>query len=144
MNDAWFYSLNGQQFGPMPLAELRRLMQTGMLGTMVPVWAQGAQATITAGQAVGNQPIGHASDGLQYIVPTGQTSGSALAAGYLGIFGFFFCPLGIGALALGIMGLRDLKQNPQKNGTGRAWTGIVCGVVQIGFSLFLLIRMLLG
>lgn len=92
---------------------------------------QGAVAPLTAGQAVDHPSIVGSNDGLKYIVPTSQTSGMALAAGYLGIFGFFFCPLGLGALVLGVLALRDLRANPYKNGTGRAWTGIVCGAIQL-------------
>lgn len=130
--DAWYYSLGGQNFGPFPIAWIRHLVQSGQLGPNVPVWTQGAVAPLTAGQAVGDMPVGYPSnDGLQYIVPTAQTSGMALAAGYLGIFGFFFCPLGIGAFVCGILGLRDLKAHPHKNGAGRAWTGIVLGAIQV-------------
>lgn len=136
-DDAWFYELNGQPVGPMRLDELRRLFRAGQIGPMVPVWMAGAQGRLTAGQAVGDQPVGTAAvdGGLQYIVPTAQTSATAMIAGYLGIFGFFMCPLGPFALALGIKGLADLKKNPHKNGSLRAWTGIICGGIQTAVCL---------
>jgi hypothetical protein len=130
-SDAWYYSIGGQQLGPVPLHELRRLLVTGQIGPNAPVWMQGAVAPLTAGQAVGDVPVAPGADGMQFIIPTAQTSGMALAAGYLGIFGFFFCPLGIAGLVTGLLALRDLKRSPHKNGAVRAWTGIVLGALQI-------------
>ena len=137
MNDAWFYMVGNQHFGPVPLAEIRRLVHTGQLGPMASVWTQGAVAALTAGQAVGGAPIGPDGDAMRFIAPTAQTSGMALLSGYLGIFGFFFCALGPIAILTGFLGLRDLKKNPHKHGVGRAWTGIILGGIQTLIGLYL-------
>ena len=67
-----------------------------------------------------------------------------MAAGYLGIFGFFFPPIGVAALVLGILGVRDLKNHPEKNGWGRAITGIVLGALMTLATLFLAVLIVLG
>jgi hypothetical protein len=53
----------------------------------------------------------------------------ALLAYYVGIFGMFPCVpvLAIGALVLGIMGLREYKRDPSVKGVVHAWIGIVLG-----------------
>ncbi len=52
----------------------------------------------------------------------------ALIAYYLGLFSLLPCfPLGIAAFILGIIGLRNVKRNPEVHGTVHAWIGIVMG-----------------
>ena len=122
MNDAWFYRIGEQQHGPIPLAELRRLVAAGQLAPTVPVWRDGMNMWVPASN------MGLVDDGgLKYIIPTSQTSGTSLAAGYLAILAIFVIPLAPVAVLLGVLGLRDLKQHPEKNGWGRAMTGIVLG-----------------
>jgi hypothetical protein len=45
-------------------------------------------------------------------------------------------PLGYAALVLGILGVRDLRAHPEKNGWGRAITGIVLGALITIGTLF--------
>jgi hypothetical protein len=127
VNDAWYYRYGPQQFGPIPLAELRRLVQKGQLGPNAEAWTQGAQAWMPVAQAVAI-PV-QTPDGLHYIVPTSSTSMLCLVAGYMGIFSIVLCPFAPVALVLGILGLRDLRTHPEKNGKGRAITGITIGAV---------------
>src|SRR5690349_6021962 len=75
--------------------------------------------------------------------PTGQgdaTGGiipyknpKALTAYYVGIVSLLCCfvglPVGIVAVVLGIMGLRDRAQNPVIKGSVHAWIGIVLGTI---------------
>jgi hypothetical protein len=75
--------------------------------------------------------------------PTGQgdaTGGiipyknpKALIAYYVGIGSLLCCfvglPVGIVAVVLGIMGLRDHARNPVISGTVHAWIGIVLGTI---------------
>lgn len=124
MIDAWFYRVGEVQVGPVPMGELRRLLAAGQIGPAAAVWREGLPGWMPASQVPALAP---AENGLQFLVPTGRTSASSMAAGYMGIFGFFFPPLGIAALVLGILGVRDLKRHPEKNGWGRAITGIVLG-----------------
>ena len=66
-------------------------------------------------------------DPLRFVIPV-NPSGWAVAAGYLGLFSVLcvFAPI---ALFAGVMGLRDIKANPNKTGQGRAIFGIVMGSV---------------
>jgi len=52
----------------------------------------------------------------------------ALISYYLGIFSILLGPLlGIPAIILGIVGLRNRARNPQIKGTAHAWVGIIMG-----------------
>ena len=136
MYDAWFYRVGESQLGPVPMIELQRLLAAGQIGPAVAVWREGMPSWLPASQIPGMMA---SEGGLQFIVPTGRTSQSSLAAGYLGLFGLVFCPLGPAALVFGILGVRDLKKHPEKNGWGRAITGIVLGALTtIGMALWVL------
>ena len=66
-------------------------------------------------------------DGMAGILPT-NTSGWAIAAGYLGLFSLILVPAPV-ALGVGIVALRKLKANPGQRGLVRAWIGIVMGAL---------------
>ena len=54
----------------------------------------------------------------------------ALTAYYLGVFGLIPClgiPLAIGALVMGILGLKYRKTHSTAGGTGHAWAGVILG-----------------
>ena len=63
----------------------------------------------------------------RFLVPVGRPA-SAIAAGYLGLFSLlpFF---GIIAIIVSLVAFRTLKRNPQLLGRGRAWFGLVMGIV---------------
>jgi hypothetical protein len=67
---------------------------------------------------------------LRMLVPVGR-SGLAIAAGYLGIVALFIPFSGIIAFILGILALRDLSNNPDKHGHGRAWFAIIAGILSV-------------
>lgn len=48
--NAWHYALNGEQIGPVPLTEVRRLLTTGELDPSDLVWTQGMAAWKPAGE----------------------------------------------------------------------------------------------
>lgn len=64
---------------------------------------------------------------VRAVLPVGQ-SGLAIAAGYAGLFSLI-PGVGLLAVVLGILALRDLKAHPEKHGAYRAWIGIILGVV---------------
>lgn len=134
MNDAWFYRVGESQWGPVPATELKRLMSTGQLGPAIAVWRDGMPGWMPASLVPGLHPT---EGGLQFLVPTGRTSKSSMAAGYLGLFALLFLPLAPAALVFGILGVRDLKRHPEKNGWARAITGIVLGGLTTVGLLFL-------
>lgn len=52
----------------------------------------------------------------------------AIAAGYLGLFSLmpFF---GVVSIVVSVLALRSLKRHPNRHGRGRAWFGLVLGVL---------------
>lgn len=85
-------------------------------------------------QAAQNTDANH--DPMRFVMPV-NPSGWCIAAGYLGLFSVLlvFAPI---ALLAGFLGMRDLKLNPNKTGKGRAWFGLVMGVLGTGYLLFML------
>ena len=146
MNDAWYYRDGELQYGPMPLAELQRLIREGRTPPTIIVSSPYTQGQwMPVAQALAGNITSTMSDReLSYVIPTAQTSGLCLAAGYLGLFSLVMCLLAPGALVLGILGLRDLKAHPQKNGTGCAITGIVIGSLGTVGMVVWLILVLVG
>lgn len=78
------------------------------------------------------QPVG-ADPSLKYVVPL-NVSVWALVAGYLGLVSVLLIPAPF-ALLCGLMGVRDIRRNPTKDGMGRCVFGIVMGLL---FSLLML------
>ena len=72
---------------------------------------------------------GHATDSSapKWLLPVGR-SPWAVAAGYLGLVSFLLLPAPF-ALLFGILGLLDIRRNPQLCGKGRAWLGVVAGAL---------------
>jgi hypothetical protein len=60
------------------------------------------------------------------LTPAGRPA-SAIVAGYLGLFSLLPF-IGIIAIIVSIVALRNLKQNPELLGRGRAWFGLVMGI----------------
>jgi hypothetical protein len=68
-------------------------------------------------------PAGDATGG---VIP--YKNAPALIAYYAGVFSVIpFFPIGLTALALGIIGLRARKRNPAIRGAVHAWIGILVG-----------------
>jgi hypothetical protein len=80
-------------------------------------------AAAVGGQArpLGEDPV------MRIILPVGR-SGWAIAAGYLGLFGLVVIPAPL-ALLVGLVAIRDLRRHPEKRGAGRAWFGVVVGLL---------------
>ena len=77
-------------------------------------------------------PISDAA--MRMLLPVDR-SGYAIAAGYLGLVSILlvFAPF---ALIFGILGMRDIRNNSEKHGMGRAIFGVVMGAL---FSILLLL-----
>lgn len=73
-------------------------------------------------------------EGLQYVIPI-NTSGLAIAAGYVGLISVLCFPAPI-ALLLGILALVQLKKKPKLHGKGRAIFAIMMGSF---FTLFMIV-----
>jgi Domain of unknown function (DUF4190)/zinc-ribbon domain len=76
---------------------------------------------------------------MRILLPIGR-SPYAIAAGYAGLFAVipFLAPI---ALVLGILAIRHIKRDPKLHGLGRAWFGLVMGI--LGTLPLLLIVVLL-
>lgn len=79
-------------------------------------------------------------------LPVGRP-GSAIAAGYLALFAilpiFGLIPA-ILAVFYGRKALREIKENPQLAGKGRAWFGIIIGSIMILLSILLILLLIVG
>lgn len=74
--------------------------------------------------------------GLQFVVPV-NTSGLAIAAGYMGLISVLCFPAPV-AFILGILALRHLKKNPNMHGHARAIFAIVMGLLFTAVPVVLL------
>ena len=78
------------------------------------------------------QPEKKSDEAIAGVIP--YKNPAALFAYYCGIFSILPCfPLGIAAFILGIVGLRNVKKNPELRGTAHAWIGIITGLLFGGF-----------
>jgi len=80
------------------------------------------------------------------MMPVGRPA-SAIAAGYLGLISFF--PIfgvitGPLAVFFGIKALREIRENPELSGKGRAWFGILTGAPLGLLSLAMFGMVILG
>lgn len=78
-------------------------------------------------------------DVMKRVIPTGNKP--ALIGYYCGVFSLIpviGIPLGIGAVVLGMMGLRKVREQPLARGTAHAWVAIALGLLStIGSSAVL-------
>jgi hypothetical protein len=88
----------------------------------------------------GRRATGEGDEGVKWLLPVGR-SGWAIAAGYLGLLsctpliGLIF---GIAAIVTGILALREINQNRDLGGTGRAIFGLVMGsLATVGYAVVL-------
>lgn len=149
---AWFIVVEGQRLGPMSDQDLMAWAQSGRMRPSDLVWRDGMPEWVPAGQvpqiahAVG-QAVTPAASGfddpiVRALLPVGR-SGWAIAAGYLGLFSLLVIPAPF-ALICGILAVRDIRQNPQKHGMGRAVFGIVLGGLGTLAILLILVNALLS
>jgi hypothetical protein len=69
-----------------------------------------------------------------------HVSGWAVGSGYLGPISLIFLGIpGPIAILTGILGLRQIKRNPDLNGKVRAWVGIVFGILGTALNVLFLV-----
>jgi hypothetical protein len=132
---AWFIVAEGQKLGPLSDQDVMAWARSGRLKPSDLVWQEGMPGWLPAGQVpqlsgiVGHVAAPTAGIGddpmMRALLPVGR-SGWAIAAGYLGLFALLVIPAPL-ALICGLLAVRDIRQNPQKHGMGRAVFGIVLG-----------------
>jgi hypothetical protein len=142
----WFYAQGANQNGPVHLAELQRMVDSGVVGPMTMVWRNGLPDWLPAHHApelrfpvsvVGppGSSIGPPPQQVQVTLnqPTHayapRTSGLAIASLVLGILGL----CGIGSLLATIFGAVAINQISRSNGAmtgkGMAIAGLVLGII---------------
>lgn len=150
-NSAWYVGRDSQRTGPFSFDQLRQQAATGQLLQSDLIWCEGMDQWMLASQhaelfarqhPIGTPPplpptaIPYArpvpedpgqNAGLRMVIPVGR-SGWAIAAGYFGLFSVIGCG-GPFALICGFLALGEMKRNPKLHGAGRAWFGIIMGVV---------------
>lgn len=122
---SWFFEEAGATVGPVPFATLIAHLRSGRLGVSSRVWTAAMDRRLAIGQVPALAPYLPTDHGVSLLVPSGPQSATAIAAGYAGLL-VFPGPL---AVALGVLALRDLGRYPHKGGKGRAWTGIIGGLI---------------
>ncbi len=78
-------------------------------------------------------------DPMRFVIPV-NPSGWAVASGYLGLFATT-CVLAPFAIITAILAFRDIKRDPSKTGIGRAWFGLIMGII---FTIVLLIFVIMA
>jgi len=147
----WYYAIGTHQIGPLDHSSFISLIHTGSVRADTPVWTVGMERWSAAGgiprlatalqagllvtpsappvyPGMVSRPATIAPDaGLRWLIPVGR-SGYCIIAGYFGIFSLvgIFGPF---ALLFGILGLRETSRQPGLLGRGRAWFGVVMGVL---------------
>ncbi|MBX3095268.1 MAG: hypothetical protein KF812_00240 [Fimbriimonadaceae bacterium] len=122
----------------------RSVQPTAPPPVVSPVAASHPQPTLQVPQGYYQPPQTHRhyappdpkQDPLRFVIPV-NPSGLAIAAGYLGIFSM----IGIAApfaIIVGYLAIRDCQANPSKTGIGRAWFGLIAGVLFTIFYLWVL------
>jgi hypothetical protein len=164
----WFYVRNGQQQGPVSVAQLRQYAAPTDL-----VWQNGMTDWVPAHSVPGllppaaprppmappgmpGQPVGYYAPqpgqpanpndigqnaGMRMLLPVGR-SGWAIAAGYLGLFSVLVCPAPI-AVVISIIAIMDIKKHPERHGMGRAIFGLVMGgLFSIGLMIGVVVNLM--
>lgn len=81
--------------------------------------------------------------GLKYVVPIGASVWAVLS-GYCGLLSLVLCFLGPPAILFGILGIRDIRRNPQRHGMFRCIIGIVLGALGSLGLVLLIITLVAG
>ena len=153
----WYYTQGGQQQGPVTREAIGQLAAAGQLRPEELVWTPGMAAWQPAGQIGGlfpgfaavpppippqGIPMPYASPtpyafypqqrlgddaGIRMLLPVGR-SAWAIAAGYLGLISVLMVPAPF-ALICSIVAIRDIKRHPERHGMGRAFFGLIMGLI---------------
>lgn len=97
MSQRWHYQLNGFELGPVPEAEVRRLVQKGRLPPDAPVRPEGEGAWSTADRITGDVPTQHVDSTIMDSTPTPTptTVREGWHLGFLQRLGPWLVPLGV-------------------------------------------------
>lgn len=146
--EEWFFAANGNRSGPVSFSDLRIMLSDGRLLLTDPIWTEGMDNWVPAGQlpelvVQSRAPLprsGSLDQGGRIL------AGYAVASLVLGILGLtlLFGFGGILAIVFGHLALAQIKQEPERySGKGQAMAGMIMGYVALGLMLVLLIVLLI-
>lgn len=146
MEKQWFYGTPEKKQGPIKQSTLVAMARNRTLPPTTLVFTEGMQRWVPAGKLpflFAQQPTSSGDDGaLNLLLPLGPQSGWAIASGYLGILALApVLALITGPLSItfAVLGMRDLRRNPQKRGLGRCITGIVLSSIGLVLTAAILL-----
>jgi hypothetical protein len=147
---------DGKQLGPFSLEEINRQLAAGTLSLSDQAWYEGA-AGWAALSTVPGVSVAAPTSGSQVappaapaaavtIVPQRKTEQLAILSlifSILGLFGFccgFFLMSGIAGIVCGHMALSRIKANPELEGHGLAFAGLIIGYLAVaGWLIWILL-----
>lgn len=137
---------DGLPLGPLSLSQIQALVEAGHIGPSTAMCREGDSIWTSASQVPGltfpqmaqpgsphpsypwqEQPKPGRLGAMDLVAPV-RADPWAVLAGYLGLFSFILIAAPL-SLAVSILALRSLKQHPDRTGKGRAWFGLIMGVL---------------
>ena len=144
---SYYLTRDGRHFGPFSEQELRGMLSSGQATPVDLACVAGDTQWRPLHTLPGftNVPVGGSDEVVSGIIP--YKNPPALIGYYLGVFSLIPCVgllLGIAAIVLGVIGLRNATAMPGSKGKAHAWTAIVLGVVGILISAGMVGLMIIG
>ena len=155
----YYISHQGKRYGPFEIPKIQQLLEKGKINEQAQVCGEGEQEWQPLRSIIPPSPAEPAISGtspspppppppqigtvpmtsnpgafagtdpaLAILVPVGRTATSVIA-GYLGIVSIFLGFPGPISVIVGILALKELNASPEKLGHGRAWFGIIAGII---------------
>lgn len=137
---------DGTQHGPASIEQLKAWAQEGLLSsTSRLIHETGGQPIVAAGFLPLQGYLDSQSDVVATLIP--WRNSCALIGYYLGIFGLIpvlGCILAPAAIVLGVLGIVHWKKNHQSHGLVHAIVAILCGVIGVVISGFIIMGLALA
>lgn len=149
---------DGTPIGPVPHWQMVQWAAQGVISPTTPVKLGSSADWQPAGQGLGlvfggpppqqaGQDYPWASQpekgfsALDLVAPV-RADPLAVLAGYLGLFSVILIAAPI-SLVVGILAIKSLKKHPGKTGKGRAWFGLIMGVIFTPLLLWLVLDLVM-
>ena len=168
-DQSWYYAVGGEEYGPVPLAELRSLIAEGQVEYDDIVWTAGLGNWVEVSNVPGLLPEEAVADPAAWQAarqaeaagdpladplaepepqarPGPPLSPLAIASWVSGLLGLPTCSLaGIPAVILGHMALRQIaRSRGALSGRGLGLAGLIMGYASIGIAIVVLLVMILA
>ena len=135
---------DGKDYGPVDAAQVRQWLSQGRADAQTLIRAEGSVdwrplgsfaefvVTVSPPPIRPAAPPPPANNAISTLIP--YRNAPALIAYYLGVFSLIPCVgflLGLAAIILGVMGLKQASNRPETKGKAHAWVGIILGALVI-------------